>query len=218
MLHGLRDPQLREIRAEQVEGRLDEGEDCADADVRCIDVEQGALPGREIRERRASEHLLVVDVDRHIAAGIGREDEPHQLERAQQAQRQVGHEVVAQEAVFEVVENALAVKPVVGRREAPPGYGADERNLVEEARPPAADRDLGISQLLQDPVREGGRPGTASREREDDAEFAAARRTPWADSVALARPVLRERLVLDAGRGAAEAEAGREEKNQESVG
>jgi hypothetical protein len=90
----------------------------------------------------------------------------NQLRGPQQLEEEAPLDVLAQEAVLEVLEDPVAVEPVVGGGEAAARHRGDDVHLVEQALAPPVDHHLGVAELLEDAVREGRSAGPAAREGE----------------------------------------------------
>jgi hypothetical protein len=113
-----------------------------------LDVQQRAFGLLQVGKCGAIEEFAVVEVHCHVAAGIGRERDPQELDGPKQVERQPGVDVTTQETLFEVVEDPLAEESKVGPSEASARGRADGRNLVDEARLVTIDDDLGSRAAL----------------------------------------------------------------------
>ena len=74
----------------------------------------------------------------------------------------IEHKII--ENVTEILENAVAEKPIVGCREGTPGDRTDGVDLVEESPGLAIDLDHRIPEFFEDPIRKGGGSRSATRE------------------------------------------------------
>jgi hypothetical protein len=157
----------REVRAQEVELLLVEREVPAGGHVGGVDLEQRP-PGREeIREGGAVEDALVVEIDRELAAVQELAGEAEPAPRPQQLEEEAPLDVLAQEAVLEVVEDPVAVEPVVGGGEAAARHRGDDVHLVEQPLAPPVHDHLGVAELLEHPVGERRGAGPAAREGEE---------------------------------------------------
>ena len=80
-------------------------------------------------------------------------------------------DILLQEPGLVILENALAEKPEVGRRETSPRNARDHVHLVQEPALFPVEGDFRCPQFLEHSIRKGGRPGAAAGERQDEQQL-----------------------------------------------
>jgi hypothetical protein len=192
-----------EVRAEHVEIVLRERDPGAERYRGGAGDRPRRRPGHQIGVGRPVEQNFVVVVGRDLRA------EAPPVERIQCALDQRTVDVALQEPPLILGEKAFAVERVRKRGEAPARDPGDEIDLVEHPPGPAGYPDLGPAQLLEDAVREGGRPRTTARERQDEEcrRVVVRPRGRGAPAIAAVRIDPVQRLVHGTNRAAREQQA-----------
>src|SRR5262249_35677203 len=202
-----------QIRAEDVEGVLREGEAGAGGHVRPIHDHERAAGLQEIPVRGMIEDRVVVQLRCEIGAGERARGQPEPIRRIEHAARDGVLDVPLEELALELLEDPVAPQRVVGGGERASRDGGDDVDRVEEGPARAAEGDFGAGELLEHAVGEGGGPGAASREREEEQEIVGLVRAPDVlKPVAAARILPGERRVLRPMRAGGKGGRGREDR------
>ena len=154
-----------QVRAQQVEEFLQEGEADAAFEVGGVDHDQRAIAPLQVGEGGALEDGAVVQGGGRVAAAFRREP----AARAQDPVQHVRGQVAAQEAGLEIAEGVVAVQAVIGGGEAAAGDRADRIDFIQQS-PVAVRADAGIAQFQQHTIRQrrGARPAAGEGQHQGD--------------------------------------------------
>ena len=205
-----------EVRTEEVEEALVEAHASAATDVGGRGYDEGAGLAVQVAEGRTVEQDLVVQLGRQFGAAPagGRQLAP--VARIEAAGDEFALHVAFQETLFVVAEQLLAIQAVGQCGEAAAGHAGDDVHAIEQAHAAAVGRDdLGASQVLEHPVREGRGACAPAREGQDDQVLLVAGvLLPRLVGVARVSAGLRDRRVDRAAGAASEAEQGDADEHQ----
>lgn len=112
----------------------------------------------QVIEGCAIKHDPVVVIDCHLGAIEAHKSTAYPVNGVEQLPDQGLLHALAQKIILEILEQALAVKPVVSGSKAATGYGGDSIDFIEHTRAGASAIDQCIPQLLHDTVGQGRCP------------------------------------------------------------
>ena len=159
--HGPRQREAVEVRAQQVEVFLAEGEALARRQVGRVDEDQRRVLADQVAEGGLAEQVLLVVRHRGLGAVVAAEP----LQRVEQAAQQGAFDVAPQEPRLEVLEEAVAVEAVVGRGEAAAGDRTDDVDRLQQAALGTLQAHAGVAQFLHHAVGQRGRARAAAGKR-----------------------------------------------------
>ncbi len=135
--------------------------------VRGIDQHHRPVGPHQVCEGRVAEERVAVVVHRHFGAAAAVEP----AQRVEQAAQQRAFDVAAQEALLEVLEYAVAIRPVVGRGETAARDRADQADGVEQALVAPVDAHLCVAQFEQHAIGQRSCARAATRKSHRQRQF-----------------------------------------------
>jgi hypothetical protein len=113
---------------------------------------------QEVSVSFASKKMLVVKFRGHVSAiEIGR-SQPSPTQRRAYPPDQLALNVLIEKFVLEISKDAVAIERVVGGRKTAARYGGDVIHLIQQSSALALPDNLGVRQLCQDAIGQGGSP------------------------------------------------------------
>ena len=163
---------MAQVGAEQVELPLIEFESREAGHVGRMNEDHRPPPLRhQIAERVTVEQGFIQEFGKHVSPAEKGRPEPEPVGRRPENPRtQLALPVLPEKAVFEVVENPVAVEGIVGRREAAARKRIDDVQLIDQPLVDSVPPDRRPRQFPQHAVGERRGPRAAAGEGRDDEE------------------------------------------------